>query len=439
MVGLGLAAILLLILANGWFVAGEFAYVAASRGRLEAAEAAGDRAAGRALAVMSRLSFALSGAQLGITVTSLAVGYLAAPVFPPLLRPALDAIGVPEAATTSLGVSIGLIVSTALQMVVGELAPTNLAIARPEPVGRRLAGGQLLSLRLFGPVITLFDRAANGLLRAVGIEPVEELSEAVTAEELGHIISSSAEEGTLQPTLGALLSRSLDFRSLRVADALVPRTRVVAIAEGATCAELQELARETGHSRFPVTGPGGLDDVVGVVQLKDLLGVPAAERPVTPVRTLVEPELAVPESQPLPDLLHVLRDQRTQMAVVVDEFGGTAGIITLEDLVEELVGDIRDEHDVGEPRVVALGDGRWQVPGGWRIDEVERDTGLTLPEGEHDTLGGLVMSQLGRVPEAGDEIVIGDLCLRVLAVEGHAASLIEVERGAPPRQAEAGA
>ena len=325
-----------------------------------------------------------------------------------------------------IAVSLGLVVSTAGQMVLGELGPKNLAIAKAEDVAKSLAGGQILYLRLFGPIIHLFDGAANRLLRLVGIEPSEEIDNSVTVEELEHIITSSSASGTLGEGVSALLQRSIEFRDLHADDAMRPRADVVSISGDATCEELTALGVRTGHSRFPVTGPEGLDDLLGVVNIKDLLDVPVAERAITPVRTLAEPELAVPESASLRDVLLLLRDTHTQLAVVVDEFGGTEGIVTLEDIVEELVGDIRDEHDRAERQAVLRADGSWRVPGSWRIDEVRRDTGIELPQGEHDTISGLLMATLSRVPVVGDTLRLDGITIEVLAVQRHVAQTVRL-------------
>lgn len=424
-IAVGLAAVLALIVANGWFVAAEFAFVAARRTRLEELAEDGDRRARRALGLMRRLSFMLSGAQLGITVTSLVVGLIAAPVFTRALAPVARLAGLSDAVSTSVAVAVGFVLSTTAQMVVGELAPKNLAIARPEPLARALASSQAVYLRLGGPLIRLFDGAANGLLRLLGIEPAEEIDERVSPEELERIIATSGAEGTLPHELAALLRRALDFGSLRAADAMVPRPHVVAIDAGATCADLQRLAVETGHSRFPAIG-SDLDDVVGIAQVKDVLGIPPAQRPLTPVRAILEPDVAVPESARLGDVLADLRQSHVQLAVVVDEYGGIAGIVTLEDIVEELVGEIEDEFDLRVPAVRPLSGGRFRVPGGWRIDEVVRDTAVPLPHGDYDTIAGLLMTELGRVPAEGDEVVVDGARLVVLAVEGHAVTQVEI-------------
>ena len=415
----GLALVAVLIALNGYFVAAEFAYVAARRTHLEEAAEGGDRPARRAVEVLRRLSFMLSGAQLGITATSLLVGFVAEPTLGRALQPLLALLGVPDAAVVGVALTLGLLFATAVQMVVGELAPKNLAIARAEPFARALAASTLLYLKVAGPVIRLFDGASNGLLRLLRIQPVEELEGGVDPDELEHIIAQSSRQGGLSASQTALLGRALDFRELRAGDAMAPRTHVTAIDVDATCDDLRALFRESGHSRFLVVGDG-LDDVRGVVQVKDVLGVPPAARPNRSITTLMTEPLAVPESAPLPQLLGELRDAHTQLALVIDEFGGTAGVVTLEDIVEELVGEIRDEHDPAEPAALPLAGGAFLVPGRWRLDETERDTGVRLPEGDYDTLSGLLMAALGRMPAVGDEITLPTASLRVVALDGHA-------------------
>ena len=423
---LGLLAVLALILGTGYFVAAEFAFVATRRNRIEELAAGGDRRASRALGVLKQLSFMLSGAQLGITVTSLAVGFIAEPTIGRLLEPLLRAAGLGEPAVTGVSLTLAFLIATTLGMVLGELAPKNLAIAEPDRFALALAGSTALYTRLASPIIKLFDGASNVLLRTVGIEPIEELSTAVSAEELEYIIGESTRGGSLDVTTAALLSRALEFRSLRAGDAMVPRGHVDFVPAAATGAVLRQRAIETGHSRFPVTGDNGLDDVVGVVQAQDLLRVPFDSRDTTLVRTLIKPALAVPESTPLGPLLADMRRSHTQLAVVVDEYGGTAGIVTLEDIVEELVGNIQDEHDPAEPMVRRLPDGSFVVPGSWRLDEVERGTGIQLPEGDYESVGGLLMDRLGRVVEVGDVVKARGVTLFVETMDGLAAGSVRL-------------
>ncbi|MDP8978943.1 MAG: hemolysin family protein [Actinomycetota bacterium] len=422
----GVLAVMGLILANGYFVAAEFGFVAARRSHLEERAARdGSRQAHRALDVQRRLSFMLSGAQLGITVTSLIVGFLAESTLGAALRPAVELVGVPDAAVGGLAFGLAFALATGAQMVLGELGPKNLAIAVPERVALSLATTMRAFLALTGPLIRLFDSSANRLLRAVGIEPVEELPAGASPEELGIIIEESGRHGALSAAQATLLGRMLHFDVLRTVDAMIPRPEVVSVHADATCEDLRRLALDSGLSRFPVVGEG-LDDVLGLAQAKDVFRVDVDERAGTPVCAIMGPALAVPETAALRPLLGQMRRAQTQLAVVVDEHGGTAGIVSLEDLVEEFVGEIRDEHDPDEPAVQALPDGSFRVPGGWRIDEVERDTGHRLPEGDYETVGGLVMAGLGRMPRADDELRVDGAHLRVEVMQGLAVGRVRL-------------
>lgn len=399
---LGLMALFLLTAATGYFVAQEFAFVAVDRAVLREQAAAGDQAAEKALRVTSRLSFMLSGAQLGITVTALLVGFLAEPAIAVLVRPWLTDAGLSDALITGLSVAVGVGVATVVQMVLGELAPKNLGIARPEQVAKFLAGSTLVYLAVVGPVIRLFDSAATGLLRKVGIEPVEEVEHGATPEELSRIIEESTEAGELPPRLSELLERALEFGDHTAEEIMVPRPRVVALRAAQPISELLETMRRCGHSRYPVLGDDG--DVAGVTGVRELLASGIEEGA---VRDITRPALLVPDSLPLPAVLDRMRVAKDDIACVIDEYGGLAGVITVEDLAEELVGELVDENDPDPVGAVRQPGGVWEVPGRLRLDEVERATGIALPESDdYDTLGGLILAELGRMPEPGDTVTV---------------------------------
>jgi CBS domain containing-hemolysin-like protein len=421
---LGLLGVVALIAANGYFVAVEFAFVAARRSRFVEQADSGDRRAKRAIDVHRRLSFMLSGAQLGITVTTLLLGFIAEPAVASVIEPALQAVGVPESATFGISLVLALVLATMAQMVFGELAPKNLAIAKPEPVARSLASSMWLFMRVAGPVIRLFDGAANRLLRLVGVEPVEELRGAVSTEELDLIVDSSAESGHLTESQAALLERAIDFGELEASDAMIPWNRVVTIDIGATAADLRDLMAST-HSRFPVVDVDG--HVQGVVHAKDLLGVGRSDYDTTSVSELYHEILAVPEAAGLNVVLAELRSRATEMAIVIDEYGGPAGVVTLEDIVEELVGDIEDEYDSSAPGDhVETELGVWSVAASSRPDEIERITGFDLPDGEYDTVAGLVLDRLERIPEVGDWFTVDGIRIEVLVVDGFAIERVEL-------------
>jgi CBS domain containing-hemolysin-like protein len=401
----GLALILVLTVATGYFVSQEFAYVAVDRDRLRTLADNGDVAAARALKVTARLSFVLSGAQVGITVTALLAGYFAEPYIGEGLQEVLGWAQLPEAVSRSVSVVVALLLATIIQMVLGELAPKNLAIAKAEAIALRLARSTLVYLTVAGPLIHLFDSASNRILRRVGIEPVEELPQGATAQELDRIIVESYEQGLLDEDTMRLLDRGLDFRARTAGEAMVPRVDVVTVHRDEPLSRVVELL-DTGHSRFPVIADS-VDEVLGVVAIGDVVELDPADRERIAVGSLTSQPVVVPFTLPLPGVLERLRTARRQLAIVVDEYGGFAGIVSLEDIAEELVGDIRDEDDLPETGPVQAGDGSWVVPARYRLDEVEEATGITLPgSDDYETVSGLVMARLGRIPVVGDELVV---------------------------------
>ena len=416
---LGLAV--LLILGNGLFVAAEFALVTVDRGSVERAAAAGDRRAGSVLASLRTVSFELSGAQLGITVTSLLVGMLANPALAALLHSPLAAVGVPAGAVRPLALVLGILIATVVQMVIGELVPKNWAISRPLQVARAVAGPQRIFSTVCRPLITVLNGIANRLVRMLGMEPAEELASARSAEELIALARHSASEGALEKDTADLFVRALGLGELTAEGVMTPRMDVSALQDSATAADVVNLTRVTGLSRFPVYHDG-IDDVVGVVTLKDALAVPPEHRHAVLVDGLAAPPLLVPETLPAERLLELLRHTQP-MAVVVDEYGGTAGVATLEDIVEEMVGEVRDEHDsIEHPdlRPVPTVDGHpaWEAEGRLRVGLLEA-IGLHAPEGPYETVAGLVADRLGRLPSVGEYCELPGWRLTVTGVDRH--------------------
>ena len=414
-----------LIAANGYFVAVEFAFVAARRSRFQEQAASGDRKATRAIAVHKRLSFMLSGAQLGITVTTLVLGFVAEPAIAGAIEPLLEAVGIPESATFGISLAVALVLATMAQMVFGELAPKNLAIAKPEPIARALAPSTWIFMRVASPLIRLFDGSANRLLRLAGVEPIDELHAAVSTEELDLIVDSSAESGHLSLLQATLLERAIDFADLEASDAMVPWNRTVTIDASASAADLRDLMASS-HSRFPVLDDDG--QALGIVHAKDLLAVDRSSYDSVQVASMFHELLAVPEAAGLSVVLTELREHSTEMAIVIDEYGGPAGVVTLEDIVEELVGEIEDEHDPNAPGShIELYPGVWLVAATVRPDEIERITGLELPDGEYDTVAGLVLDRLERMAEVGDKVVVDGVEIEVLEVDGFAISQVQLQ------------
>lgn len=386
------------------FVAAEFSLVSLDRPTVERAVAGGDTRANGVLTAMRSLSTQLSGAQVGITITTLIVGYLVEPSLARLLEPPLTSLGLSADATPPVAVGLGLFLATVFSMVVGELLPQNLGISVPLATAKVVAGPQRAFTRAVLPLITLLNGSANRFLRAFGIEPTEELSAGRTPEELAALVRRSAEAGTLDEQTATLLTRSLDFSAHTADEVMTPRVRVVTIERDETAQDVIALARRTGLSRFPVEGEG-IDDLVGVVHLKSAVAVPRERRAEVPVAALVSEVLRVPETLRLDPLLLTLRQQGMQLAVVEDEYGGTAGIVTLEDVIEEIVGEVSDEHDRARTQVVRRRDGSYLLPGLMRPDEVAESIGLQVPEDPaYETIAGFLMARLGRVPQAGDVV-----------------------------------
>jgi len=396
-----LAVSFALMLACGVFVAAEFSFVTVDRATIERAAEAGDRSAAGTLSALRSLSTQLSGAQLGITITNLAIGFLAQPALGTLLKEPLSDLGLD---VSGLSYALALLLSTFVTMLVGELIPKNFAIALP----RRTAALTQLPMRLFtrsmGWPIRLLNDTANRILRAMGVEPQEELRSARSPVELRSLVLRSAEEGAIDDETADLVARSIAFGERTAADVRTPRVRVRFVEAKDTAADVIEAARETGHSRFPVIGRTP-DDVVGIVHVKRAVGIEPDRRRSVRVEDITDPATIVPDSIELDPLLTLLRDQGMQMAVVLDEYGGNDGVVTLEDLVEEIVGDIADEHDRVIDRSRHRRDGSWLLSGLLRPDEVLEQTGIALPEHEdYETIGGFVHAELGRIAERGDVI-----------------------------------
>jgi CBS domain containing-hemolysin-like protein len=391
----------LLIALSGVFVAAEFAFVTVDRSQVERAAQQGDRAAQGVRAAIRSLSTQLSGAQVGITVTNLGIGFLAEPAFAELLHDPLGALGVPEGGIHPTALAVGLGLSTLLTMLFGELVPKNLAVALPMATARVTQ----LPMRWFTAInrvpIRLLNGSANAAVRRLGVEPQEELRSARSSTELASLISRSADVGTLDPDTAELMERSVEFGTRTAGEIMTPRVRTRSLEENDRALAVIELARETGHSRFPVLDAE--DVVVGTVHVKNAVALPVHERATTKVKHLMAKPIVVPDSLRLDPLLALLRKESFQLAVVLDEYGGQAGIVTLEDVIEEIVGDIADEHDRLAARARQRRDGSWLLSGLLRPDEVEDLTGVELPESEdYDTIAGLVLKVLGRVPETGE-------------------------------------
>lgn len=400
------------------FVAAEFSLVAIDRPTVQRAIDEGDSRARVVLQSIKQLSTQLSAAQVGITITTLVVGYLAQPSIGALLSGPLAALGLGAGAVEAVSSTLALTIATIFSMVFGELLPQFLGISAPLATAKVVA----LPVRVFAvvakPLIVLLNGSANRFLRSLGIEPQEELSGARTPQELASLVQRSAEAGTLDVTTARMLTRSLGFGERTADDVMTPRVRSTGIHRDESADDVLRLSRRTGHSRFPVLGDDW-DDIDGVVHVKKAMAVPHDRRKDVPVSALMSDRLVVPETIRLDPLLRQLREGGFQMAVVVDEYGGTSGIVTLEDVVEEIVGEVSDEHDRSRQGGRELVDGSWTVPGLWRPDEVRDAFDADVPDGStYETMGGFVMTSLGRVPVVGDVVHVPGWVIHVVGMEG---------------------
>lgn len=408
---------LVLTVGTGLFVASEFALVNLDRSDLEARHERGEKKLATTIAALKITSTHLSSAQLGITLTTLLTGYTLEPAFSRFLEPSLSAIGLPEPVVTTVATIVAITVATLLSMIIGELVPKNFALALPRQTAKLVMPFQVGFSFVFRPAISLLNNSANVILRSIGIEPKEELSGARTGEELASLVRRSAMEGSLEADTATLLARTLQFSEHNAGDVMTPRPRLSSVDRSASAQSVLELARSTGYSRFPVIDDS-IDDVVGVVHVKQAVAVPRKKRSEVPVSALQTEALRVPETMSLDTLLGELRQKGYQMAVVVDEYGGTAGVATLEDLVEELIGEVSDEHDRTRAGVVRSRD--WLTfPGSLRPDELLERADVAVPEdGPYETVGGFVMSELGRLPIVGDVVSVASGIFRVERLDG---------------------
>ncbi|QGG94505.1 DUF21 domain-containing protein [Actinomarinicola tropica] len=418
----------LLLAANGFFVAAEFALLAARRSRIEQLAAEGDRRAQHALAGLRELSLMLAGAQLGITMCSLGLGIIAEPavasVFEDLLH---DLVDLPSGVSHAIAFALALSIVVFLHMVVGEMAPKSWAIAHPEPSALLLARPFRLFAVVFRPFIRALNLAANGVVRLAGVEPQDELAMAHSSADLVLMLDEAAEEGSIEVDEHVLLARSLELSGLDAAAAMTPRPRVVSVAETATIDEIEQIAVATGRSRIVVVGTD-LDHPVGVVHVRDVL-THRDGRDAT-AGDLATPVLVAPDGLPLELLFLRMREERRHLALVVDEHGIVLGLVTMEDVLEELIGEFEDETDRRARRVRRQGDGSYLAAGSLRIDEVASRIDVSIPEGDWDTLAGFLINQLGRVPTEGDAVDTATASFEVVAMDGVAVREVRIRRRA---------
>lgn len=398
---------ILLVLACGMFVAAEFSLIAVNRSAIERLANKGDRKAQGVEQALKTLSSQLSGAQVGITITNLGIGFLAEPSLAHILREPLGRIGIEGAALSSIAIVLGITIATIATMIFGELVPKNLAIARPVQTARHTEKFQRNFSRFMEHPIRILNGSANYILKRIGIEPQEELASARSADELSSLVRRSAEKGTLPKDTAQMVERSLNFSDQTALDVMTPRVQMTAVNGEEPVSRIIELSKSSGHSRFPVYGKD-IDDIVGIVHIKKAVSIPMGQRNKTKVSKIMEPPIMVPSNIELDPLLNSLRNGGLQMAVVIDEFGGTDGVVTIEDLIEEIVGELHDEHDIQEEVPISKkGKGRWALSGLLRPDEIGEELGVYLPDEEDfETIAGLITDRLKKIPEEGDKVII---------------------------------
>jgi CBS domain containing-hemolysin-like protein len=412
-----LALGVLLTFGTGVFVASEFSMVSLERNEVEARAAKGEKGLANTIRALRKTSTHLSGAQLGITLTTMLTGFLAEPALSKLLGPTLVGLGLSSKVEAALSLVLGMLIATLFSTVIGELVPKKLALTLPLKVSKVVAGFQLLFTWLFTWMIFILNKTGNSIVRLFGIEPKEELSSTRTAEELTSLVRRSAILGALDQQTATLLTKTLALSQLVAADVMTPRPRMHSIDRESTVADVIELCNKTGHSRFPVLD-GSSDDVIGVVHVKQAAAVPREKRASVPVSAISTEALRVPETMPLEALMVELRGKGLQLAIVIDEYGGTAGLATLEDLIEELVGELVDEHDRARAGITRGANSSVLFPGMIRPDELAEMAIKVPDDGAYETVAGYIMSKIGRIPAVGDELEIDGGTLRVERMDG---------------------
>lgn len=408
---------LVLTVGTGLFVASEFALVNLDRNDLENRQSRGEKRLGPTIKALRITSTHLSSAQLGITLTTLLTGYTFEPAVSSLLEGPLTSAGLAPSLVPVAGTIAGVVLATLFSMIIGELVPKNFALALPRATAKIVVPFQAAFTMVFKPVILFLNNTANAIIRSMGIEPKEELSGARSADELSYLIRHSAMSGLLEADDAVLLRRTLRFAEHDASDVMTPRVRMATVDINDTAEEIVALALVTGFSRFPVVD-GTPDNVTGFVHVKQAFAIPVSAQGAVTAGELQTATLRVPESMGASALLALLRAERNQVAIVMDEHGGTAGVVTLEDLVEEIVGELDDEHDRHRTGFTRRGRSV-TFDASWRPDELLDRLSIEVPEdGDYDTIGGFITDALERLPELGDEIEIETGTLRVEHIDG---------------------
>jgi CBS domain containing-hemolysin-like protein len=413
MLGFGL----ILTVGTGFFVASEFSLLNVERNDLESRQSRGEKGLSLPIRALRQTSTHLSAAQLGITITTLLTGFVAEPALTKLLSPLFGDLSISNDLKRTFSVILGMIIATVFSFLIGELVPKNMALSSPLKVLRFVVGFQVAFTWTFNFMIRFLNVTGNKIVRLLGFEPREELSSTRTAEELSSLVRRSASMGALDAQTATLLTKTLALSQLVAADVMTPRPRMHVLDKDANLTSLIEASIKTGHSRFPISD-GSTDDIIGVAHVKQAAAVPREKREDVPVSAIMVEAPRVPETMRLETLMVELRAKGLQLAIVVDEYGGTAGLATLEDLVEELVGELADEHDRAKAGVTRGANSSVLFPGMTRPDEL-LEMAIKVPDdGAYETVAGFLMSVLGRIPAVGDEVQIEDGVLRVERMDG---------------------
>ncbi len=416
----------LLVIGTGLFVASEFAIINLDRVELESRRSSGEKGLDLSIRAVATTATQLSSAQLGITLTVLLTGFVSEPALSRLLYPSLSTLGISAAGTEIFATVLAMTIATVASFLLGELVPKNMALSEPKKVLKAVAPFQLGFTFIFKFLIVFLNNNGNFILRKVGIEPKEELSVARSAEELTSLVRRSASLGTLESDTAKLIEKTLTLTSLLASDIMTPRPQMHTLEREQSAQDLVNLARESGHSRFPILGEDS-DDIVGVAHVKQAVAIPPERRAQVPVTAIMVEPVRVPETMPLDRLILTLRGRGLQFGVVVDEYGGTAGIATLEDAVEELIGDLSDEHDRTKAHIVQYSDGSASFSGLARPGEL-REIGLKISDDEdYDTIAGFVMSELGKIPQDGDVVELPTGQLKVIRMDGRRVDRIKYQ------------
>ena len=416
----------LLVVGTGLFVASEFAIINLDRVDLESRRSAGEKGLDLSIRAVATTATQLSSAQLGITLTVLLTGFVSEPALSRLLYPSLSYLGFSESGTEVFATVLAMAIATIASFLLGELVPKNMALSAPKKVLKAVAPFQLGFTFIFKFLIVFLNNNGNFILRRFGIEPKEELSVARSAEELTSLVRRSASLGTLESDTAKLIEKTLTLTSLLASDIMTPRPQMHTLEREQSAKDLIDLARESGHSRFPILGEDS-DDIVGVAHVKHAVAIPPQRRAQVPVSAIMVEPVRVPETMPLDRLILTLRGRGLQFGVVVDEYGGTAGIATLEDAVEELIGDLSDEHDRTKAHIVQYSDGSASFSGLARPGEL-REIGLKISDDEdYDTIAGFVMSELGKIPQDGDVVELPTGQLKVIRMDGRRVDRIKYQ------------